>query len=314
MAENGAISPTNMMTWAGWIGGLAFIVLIIILALWVPDPTGFQEFAFRVPMSIGAAAFCAFVPGFLIVQAFTSKKDKQAGICGGGAIVVFILLMYVNPTRLGAPVAKLFGAAEAPTPPAFPRITDPVATQTANRGGVIGNTRGDNSPVQVTNLYIETVNFTVDLKAVEQALKKHPELFNKIFSQHPNKQFVYTIDGKQVLAVPFDPSAGGSRVSNNFDFAANTAEKYRIIIVNVPRNERATIKFQVKEDVQFDEDPNLGGVLGDRQLVPADVINGSKRYLALRSDAQLAGAAVLFVPESIELTKLKQLPGLDFQQ
>src|SRR5947209_905083 len=94
-AQDGAINPTRLMQWAGWIGGLVFIILIVILALCVPNPTGFQEFAFRVPMSIGAAAFISFVPGFLILRAFIKKEDKVAGICGGGAIVVFILLMYV---------------------------------------------------------------------------------------------------------------------------------------------------------------------------------------------------------------------------
>lgn len=107
--QEGAISPTERMKWAGWIGGLVFVALVVVLATVIPNPTGFQEFAFRVPMSIGAAAFCAFVPGFLIVQAFTKQEDKQAGICGGGAIVVFLLLMYVNPARLGVPVASLFG-------------------------------------------------------------------------------------------------------------------------------------------------------------------------------------------------------------
>ena len=112
--QDGAISPTDRMKWAGWIGGLVFVALVIILALAVPNPTGFQEWAFRVPMSIGAASFAAFVPGFLIVHFFTKKETWQAGLCGGGAIAVFVLLMYVNPTRLGVPVAQFLGAPAAP--------------------------------------------------------------------------------------------------------------------------------------------------------------------------------------------------------
>lgn len=134
--NDGAISPTETMKWAGWIGGLVFIVLIVILALWVPNPTGFQEWAFRVPMSIGAASFAAFVPGFLIVQAFTKKEDKQAGICGGGAIVVFVLLMYVNPTRLGVPAAKFLGT------PAAGATTQSTSTNNTGPGGGAIQTAG----------------------------------------------------------------------------------------------------------------------------------------------------------------------------
>ena len=134
--QEGAISPSRTMQWAGWVGGLVFIVLVLILALSVPNPTGFQEFAFRVPMSIGAAAFISFVPGFLILRAFISKQDKVAGLCGGGAIVVFILLMYVNPTRLGAPAAKLLGQ-----PPDVPIGSTP--TQTGFDGSWRWDREGD---------------------------------------------------------------------------------------------------------------------------------------------------------------------------
>jgi hypothetical protein len=120
--EQGAISPTERMKWAGWIGGLVFIVMVVVLGIKVPYPTGFQEWVFRVVMSIGAASFCAFVPGFLIVQALTKKEDKQAGICGGGAIVVFILLMYVNPTRLGGPAAGIFGTTPTGTSTNMPNV------------------------------------------------------------------------------------------------------------------------------------------------------------------------------------------------
>ncbi len=181
------------MKWAGWAGGIVFIALIIILVLLVPNPTGFQEWALRVPMSIGAAAFAAFVPGFLILQAFMEKEDKQASICGGGAIAVFLLLMYVNPIRLGAPAAQLFRNPLSPIQdrsesspqqnviahnPTAIRIKTPVSggrasfTIDSGQGGRV-EVSGESPPLPDTNVILLTVTPLVGAGEIPQtALEK----------------------------------------------------------------------------------------------------------------------------------------------
>jgi len=113
LSQDGAINPSDKMKWAAWIAGLVFVALVAVLVFAIPNPNAVQEFVIRALMSLAGAAFAAFVPGFLLAQYSRVGEKTRLGVQSGGAIAVFVLLMFVNPARLGAPVAKLFGVAPA---------------------------------------------------------------------------------------------------------------------------------------------------------------------------------------------------------
>ena len=52
--------------------GVAFVVMLVAIALWVPDPTSSRFFIFRGAMALGAGALGALIPGFIEVKFRTS--------------------------------------------------------------------------------------------------------------------------------------------------------------------------------------------------------------------------------------------------
>src|SRR5262245_61177959 len=73
--------------------GTIFVVAILAIAILFPKPTTFQVFVFRVVLALAAAGVAAMIPGFLNVQLGTSIR-------AGGAIAVFIVVYFLNPTAL----------------------------------------------------------------------------------------------------------------------------------------------------------------------------------------------------------------------
>jgi hypothetical protein len=79
-----------------WIG-VGLLVLTVIIALFVPRPTSFQMFVFRIVASLGAAGIGASLPGFI--------GFKSASVTAGGAVALFVLIYLVNPPRLARNLA-----------------------------------------------------------------------------------------------------------------------------------------------------------------------------------------------------------------
>ncbi len=77
--------------------GALFLIVMLVLAILVPEPTGTQFFTFRVVLAIAAAATAAMVPGFLEVN--LGKVIKA-----GGAIGVFVIVYSTNPAMFVASV------------------------------------------------------------------------------------------------------------------------------------------------------------------------------------------------------------------
>jgi hypothetical protein len=75
--------------------GGAFLLLVIVLALFVPHPTAFQYSVFRVALSLAAAGFAAPIPGFI-------KATIPGYVEAGGALAVFVVVYYFNPSALVA--------------------------------------------------------------------------------------------------------------------------------------------------------------------------------------------------------------------
>ena len=78
--------------------GVAFVAALLVLAVFIPNPTQSQADTFRIVLSIAAAGFVSMVPGFLDVSIGGWAR-------AGGALAVFLLVFLVNPASRGIPVA-----------------------------------------------------------------------------------------------------------------------------------------------------------------------------------------------------------------
>jgi len=87
----------------GWVlkvsvgSALAFLIALMSLAVFIPEPKPFQIFVFRVVLSLAAAGFGATMPGFLKVELPLWKKGL---ISATGAIALFVVVYKVNPPEL----------------------------------------------------------------------------------------------------------------------------------------------------------------------------------------------------------------------
>ena len=73
--------------------GVGFLLLLLLIAFLVPEPTAFQLIVFRVILALGAAGFGALLPGFLEV-------DYRGWLRAGGAAAFFAVVYLVNPPGL----------------------------------------------------------------------------------------------------------------------------------------------------------------------------------------------------------------------
>ncbi|MEM8641927.1 MAG: tetratricopeptide repeat protein [Cyanobacteria bacterium P01_G01_bin.54] len=73
--------------------GLSFVTVLLFIAIFVPNPTIFQIFVFRVILSLSAGGVGAIIPGFLNVQ-------FKGLVRAGGALALFTLVYLFNPPEL----------------------------------------------------------------------------------------------------------------------------------------------------------------------------------------------------------------------
>ncbi|MDM8554338.1 carboxypeptidase regulatory-like domain-containing protein [Desulfococcaceae bacterium HSG7] len=77
--------------------GLAFLVILLALAVFIPQPTPFQIFVFRVVLSLAAAAFGATISGFLTIRLPFGKRGL---IAATGALALCVMVYQINPPAL----------------------------------------------------------------------------------------------------------------------------------------------------------------------------------------------------------------------
>ncbi len=75
--------------------GVVFVVALLALAFFVPNPTAFQYLVFRVVLALAAAGVAAMVPGFI-------EFDISKWLRAGGALAVFLIVFFYNPALLVA--------------------------------------------------------------------------------------------------------------------------------------------------------------------------------------------------------------------
>lgn len=110
--------------------GIAFLITLLAIALFVPKPTEFQVLVFRTVLALAAGAFATIISGFIHVEA----KWQQLTIRAGAGLAVFVLIFFVNPPKLIQQLSESTGF----VPPSTSRSGDgSVAIATVSDGNVI---------------------------------------------------------------------------------------------------------------------------------------------------------------------------------
>lgn len=99
--------------------GIIFIVVLLLLALFVPEPTKFQYEIFRVVLALAAAGFAAILPG-----AISAKLPW--GIGAVGSLAVFSIVYFFSPAQLVAKTDENGLAASTPTPAVTSQCPDDI--------------------------------------------------------------------------------------------------------------------------------------------------------------------------------------------
>lgn len=90
-------SAMTALKWVAVAFGVVFLTALLALVVFIPNPTGFQIFVFRVLLSL-----CAGVIGGALIGGFIELKGKvaQFGVTAGGAAAFFLIVFLVNPPQL----------------------------------------------------------------------------------------------------------------------------------------------------------------------------------------------------------------------
>jgi hypothetical protein len=73
--------------------GVVFIVILLLIAIFFPNPTDFQYTVFRIVLALAAGGVAAMIPGFL-------RVDVSNYIRAGGALGVFVIIYFFSPAAL----------------------------------------------------------------------------------------------------------------------------------------------------------------------------------------------------------------------
>ena len=73
--------------------GVIFVVVLLVVAFTVPNPTDFQYTVFRIILALAAAGVAAMIPGFLQVTV-------SNWIRAGGALAIFVIVYFYAPAAL----------------------------------------------------------------------------------------------------------------------------------------------------------------------------------------------------------------------
>jgi hypothetical protein len=90
-------APAEHAVWekiAAYGFGVVFISVLIAIAMFVPEPKPFQQWIFRVVLSLAAAGVGAVIPGMINVE----WKDPK--IRAAGAFALFVIVYLLNPPAL----------------------------------------------------------------------------------------------------------------------------------------------------------------------------------------------------------------------
>jgi len=102
---------TNIERYSVFIFGVTFLSVMIILSIWIPEPTKSQFFTFKLAMALSAAGIGALLPGLLELNI---PLIPTSFIKASGAIGLFIIVWYTDPAKLAIDGIAPPPTAEAP--------------------------------------------------------------------------------------------------------------------------------------------------------------------------------------------------------
>jgi hypothetical protein len=73
--------------------GVIFIVVMLVIAVFLPYPTAFQLFTFRITLALAAGGVAAMLPGFITVTVSSYIRSS-------GALAGFVIIYFFNPATL----------------------------------------------------------------------------------------------------------------------------------------------------------------------------------------------------------------------
>jgi hypothetical protein len=117
--SNNTDSPTidqktkhaNFERYSVFIFGVVFLSVMIILSIWIPEPTKSQFFTLKLAMALAAAGIGALLPGLLELKI---PLIPTSFIKASGAIGLFIIVWYTDPAKLAINGIAPPPVAEAP--------------------------------------------------------------------------------------------------------------------------------------------------------------------------------------------------------
>ena len=92
MARSTEVKVNDWERPAVFVVGVVFILLLLVLAIFFPNPTDFQYFIFRTVIALAAAGVAALIPGLLQI--------KIPAVQAGGALAVLVLVYEFSPASL----------------------------------------------------------------------------------------------------------------------------------------------------------------------------------------------------------------------
>jgi hypothetical protein len=104
-------SERKAANWEGpaiFIFGVVFVLLLVVLAIFFPNPTPFQYVIFKTVLALAAAGVGALIPGLLHV-------DIPA-VRAGGALAIFVLVYQFSPASLVVDAKSTPPQVQPPTP------------------------------------------------------------------------------------------------------------------------------------------------------------------------------------------------------
>jgi hypothetical protein len=79
--------------WTAFLFGVVFVIVLLAMAIFFPNPTAFQYTIFRSVLSLAAAGLAAMIPGFISLSVSNWLR-------AGGALAVFAVVYFYNPAAL----------------------------------------------------------------------------------------------------------------------------------------------------------------------------------------------------------------------
>jgi uncharacterized integral membrane protein len=93
IAQPQMTSTQKTQLWLAFTFGVVFLAIILVIAVFIPNPTNFQYQVFRITLALAAGGVAAVIPGILNV-------NIPRFITAGGALAVFVVVYFYSPAQL----------------------------------------------------------------------------------------------------------------------------------------------------------------------------------------------------------------------